>query len=336
VIAVHFREGDEVSAGQVLVELDTRQLDAEIARRQRTIRAGEEELTNLGQQQALLAGQSEAAHKKAGAELAQAQQRVGVARERRALDIRLAVLELQQARDEEDALVKAGTAASRAELLKARQQVGKAQEGLTKARLPTDESDVEVASQTVEQVAWDSKTKRSEHATRRAAREGEVDAARIELAKLEEERRQAVIRAPLAGVVTRGDVRVGDILDRGKPVAEIAEQNGFRFEASVPSDEIGRLCAGMPARIKLDAFDYQKYGTLAGETSFVAPDAVVPAGQHTAVYTVKLDLAADEVGRGEARGRVKLGMGGTVEIVTGRQSLLSLLVRRVRQTISLG
>jgi multidrug efflux pump subunit AcrA (membrane-fusion protein) len=336
VVAVYFREGDEVSAGQVLVELDTRQLDGEVARRERTIRAGEEELARLRRQEALLAGQFEAARKKAEAELAQARQRVQQARERQVRDIRLAELELQAARDEEDTLSKAGAGASRAELLRARQQINKAQEGLAKARLVVDESEIEVALRTLDLVARDSETKRNEQETRRAAREGEVDAVRIELGKLEEERRQSIIRAPIAGVVTRGDVRVGDILDRGKPVAEIAEQKGFRFEASVPSEEVGHLRVGMPARVKLDAFDYQKYGTLSGETSYIAPDAVVPAGQHTAVYTVKLDLAGDDVGRGEARGRAKLGMGGTVEIVTGRQSLLSLLVRRVRQTISLG
>ena len=42
------------------------------------------------------------------------------------------------------------------------------------------------------------------------------------------------------------------------------------------------------------------------------------------------------MGRGAYRGQVKLGMAGQVEIVTGRESLLSLLVKKIRQTISLG
>jgi multidrug efflux pump subunit AcrA (membrane-fusion protein) len=41
VVAVHFRPGDEVTAGQVLVELDTGRLDGEMARQRRTIEAGE-------------------------------------------------------------------------------------------------------------------------------------------------------------------------------------------------------------------------------------------------------------------------------------------------------
>ena len=42
------------------------------------------------------------------------------------------------------------------------------------------------------------------------------------------------------------------------------------------------------------------------------------------------------VGRGASRGRVKLGMAGQAEIVTGRESFLALLVKQIRQSISLG
>jgi hypothetical protein len=92
----------------------------------------------------------------------------------------------------------------------------------------------------------------------------------------------------------------------------------------------------MPARVKLDAFDYQKYGTACGTVVFIAPDSSVPEGQRAASYLVRVELAGDEVGRGEHRGVVKLGMQGTAEVVTGRESLLSLLARRIRQSISLG
>jgi HlyD family secretion protein len=131
-------------------------------------------------------------------------------------------------------------------------------------------------------------------------------------------------------------VKVGDLLEPGKAVLEIAEEKGFIFEAIVPSEEIGLLKVGLPARVKLDAFDYQKYGTLAGSVRFISPDSGVPRGGQTPVYVVKIALEGDEVGRGELKGRVKLGMAGRVEVVTDQESLLSLLVRRIRQSISLG
>jgi hypothetical protein len=119
-------------------------------------------------------------------------------------------------------------------------------------------------------------------------------------------------------------------------VVEIAEQQGFRFEALVPSEEVGYLRVGLPARIKLDAYDYQRYGTVAGTVVFISPDSSVPAGQGTATYLVKVELAADALGRGDLRGWVKLGMAGQAEIVTGQESLFVLFVKQIRQTISLG
>jgi hypothetical protein len=92
----------------------------------------------------------------------------------------------------------------------------------------------------------------------------------------------------------------------------------------------------MPARVKLDAYDYQRYGTAAGTVVFIAPDSGVSGGQLAAVYLVKIQLAGAEVGIGNFRGHIKLGMTGQAEVVTGQERLLSLLVKKIHQTISLG
>jgi hypothetical protein len=53
-------------------------------------------------------------------------------------------------------------------------------------------------------------------------------------------------------------------------------------------------------------------------------------------YTVRIALASDRVGRGEFQGRVKLGLAGRAELLCGRETVLSLLVKRIRRVISLG
>jgi hypothetical protein len=131
-------------------------------------------------------------------------------------------------------------------------------------------------------------------------------------------------------------VKLGDLLEPGKPVLELARQEGFLFEGSVPSAEVGHLRVGMAARIKLDAYNYQQYGTVGGTVRFLSPDSDAGGAERAVTYTVKIALASAELGRGEYRGRVKLGMTGQADIVTGHRSLLALLVKRIRQTISLG
>ena len=193
---------------------------------------------------------------------------------------------------------------------------------------------MQVALRVRELVERDYVVRREEAELKRETKRAEVEAARTELANLELEHEQAVIRAPIEGVVTMGDVKVGDLLKPGESVAEIAQQQGFRFEVSVPSEDVGHLRVGMPARIKLDAYDYQRYGTLEGTVCFLSPDSGV--AEKATVYTVKIATPRGEVGRGAHRGRVKLGMAGQAEIITGRESLLFILVKKIRRSISLG
>ncbi len=95
------------------------------------------------------------------------------------------------------------------------------------------------------------------------------------------------------------------------------------------------LRVGMPARIKLDPYDFQKYGVLEGNVSFISPDSNFGDKPGRATYRVLVQPQSKEVGRGELRGAVKLGMTGQAELIVDEESLLSVLVKRVRQSISL-
>jgi HlyD family secretion protein len=102
----------------------------------------------------------------------------------------------------------------------------------------------------------------------------------------------------------------------------------------------------MAARVKLDAYDYQRYGTVSGTVCFLSPDSVAPQSTEEknpkenepspVTYTVRIALASDRVGHGEFQGRVKLGLAGRAEILCGKETVLSLLVKRIRRVISLG
>jgi multidrug resistance efflux pump len=338
IVEVGAREGDRVRQGDVLVRLETGRLDNEITKQRRAIQSGEEELIRIDHLVELLSRRYETARSKAVAELAQVREEVRRAKEQKKSEIRLAELALESAVREEAPLarqLKKGYIAPIV-LTRAKERINEEREKLAMAQIPVDEVRVDVALRTLELTGREYALKREEEEQKRAIRHAEVEAARLELANLELERKQSVIRAPIAGVVTSGDVKVGDVLEPGKPVVEIAAQTGFRFEAAVPSGEMGHLRTGMPARIKLDAYNYQQFGTLAGKVHFISPDSDVAEGRQAAFYTVRVDLGSDEVGRGSYRGRLKLGLTGQAEIVTGRDNLLSLLLKRIRQTISLG
>ncbi|MFO0888238.1 MAG: HlyD family efflux transporter periplasmic adaptor subunit [Isosphaeraceae bacterium] len=337
VAEVRFREGDRIKRGELLIRLETGRLENEVAKQRRTIRAGEEELANLNRLEELLIDQHHAARLKAEAELTQAREALDRAQAQRDVEIKLAESEFTTSHDQETRLRRLleRKASSPQEVILAAAKTLEAREKLNKARIPVEQRQVEVHQRSLELAERDFAVKRSDLNAKRMLKQTEVESARIELANRELERDQAEIRTPIDGIVTAGEVKVGDLLEPGKPAVEIAEEAGFRFEAVVSSDDIGHLRTGMPVRIKLDAYDYQRYGTLDGRVGFIAPDSGVAEQQKTVVYTVKIDVSHDEVERGAYRGRVKLGMAGQAEIVTDRKSVLLLLVKQIRQSISL-
>jgi HlyD family secretion protein len=199
-----------------------------------------------------------------------------------------------------------------------------------------EEGRVEVLRQGLLLAERDYEVKQEELALKRTLKQGEVATDQAELANLELERKEAVIHSPRDGTVISEDIHVGDLVQAGKAVVEIAENSGFRFDVVVPNEEMAHLAVGMQARVKLDAYDYQRYGVLNGTVSFISPDSGVPQGPQAAFYILRIELEGDEVGCGDFRGKVKLGMAGQAEVVTTQEAILSLLFRRFRQTISLG
>jgi multidrug resistance efflux pump len=303
------------------------------------------ELTEMNRLHELLLAQFASEKSKSQTELTQAEQTIRTAKLQRESRILEATAELDKARDrlERCRRVAHVGAVTDETMVEAETQFRLAQQRLTQAQLPLEEGQVAVLTAALETVDDDFDVRLAELSVQKVAKEGEMDVAAKELANLQLAKTQATLRAPIDGVVVSGQIDVGDVLERSKPAVEIAPQGGFRFEVAVASSDVGGLEPGMPVKIKLDAYDYQKYGTLDGTVCFISPDSRVanngtdeaPAAGPLA-YILRVELQDDEVGHGDLRGTVKLGLGGTAEIVAGRDSILAILFKKIRRTISLG
>jgi multidrug resistance efflux pump len=296
VVEVGAQEGDRVRKGDLLLRLETERLDQDLERRSRKRAAALEEASRLEDLRRKVRAQFEGESARAAAEL------------------RLAELELGRAREEEErtrALVEQDLL-PRLDLTNAR------------ARLREAEARRERAS--VDGTAREFEVRIGEIDLRLAAKRAEAESEARELEVLEREREKSVLRAHVDGIVTVGEVKVGDYLEGGRPVFAIAQELGFRADAAVSSADIGRLRVGMTARIKLDAFDYQKYGTLEGTITYISPDSEV-AEERRLYYVVRIRLDAPRL-------PVKLGMLGQAEIVTGEERVLSYAFRKFKDKVS--
>lgn len=338
VVEVIHREGDVVSRGAVMLRLDTEHLDHEIRKRRHTITSMERELINLASSEDAELQQFQAAKNKVLADLAQAEEELRHAKDRRSVQVRLAELFEETMADEaaRARAVNATKSIAAQDVIRVMNQFREAQEKVRLAQLPVDKTKVDVVHRGLLLLEKEQMVRKAERKHRYQVKEGELQASKIELDGLCSERKSAVVCAPIDGVVTSGKVKVGDILVPGKVVMEITELEDLCFEAVVPSRDMADLQVGMPARVRVDAYDYQKYGTAIGQICEISPDSAVSETQRATVYLVRIRLDKAEVRRGEWRGPVGLGMAGTAEIVTGKESLLSRFFRGFRRSISLG
>lgn len=337
VVHVSFQEGQAVSRGDVLVQLDTEKLDNEILKHQQTLFALEGEQNKGASLLETLARQHKADRAAIEAKLAQALDELLAAQKRRELDIRQAKDDLREAEREESTMRRLAITetATRSELDKAAAKVREARTKLTRAELPVEESKVTILRQELLQATEGYAVRHQEAEIRQAAKQGQVEATKKDLDNLRWEREQACIRAPIDGVIVSGNPKEGEIVEPGRVIAELAVQKGFHFEVQVSSADVALLREGTQVRIKLTSFDYERYGTVRGKVCYVSPDSKV-SETNGSQYTVRIELEGDEVGRGELRGQVKLGMAGQAEIVTQRETVLHLLGKKVRQSIRLG
>lgn len=140
------------------------------------------------------------------------------------------------------------------------------------------------------------------------------------------------LSAPIAGTVQQLAVHTeGGVVGPAEPLMRIAPAAApLEIEARVAQRDIGFVHIGQRAVVKFDAYDYTRYGTLAGHVARLSEDAVhEPDAEPYFLAQVALD-ATQLRGRGR-RLTVEPGMRATVELAMGRrrvvQYLLSPLLR---------
>ncbi|TDF83793.1 HlyD family type I secretion periplasmic adaptor subunit [Pseudomonas sp. H9] len=155
----------------------------------------------------------------------------------------------------------------------------------------------------------------------------ELDA---ELQALQTRHGQSELRAPIAGFIhSLPDTRVGAVIPPGGTVAEIVPSaGGVLMEARVSPRDIGYVHSGQLARVKIDAYDYSRFGSVEAKVTHVSPSAFREERSGEAYYKVDLQLAQAHVGDNEKRLLIP-GMTGEVDIVTGQKSVFQYLAKPV-------
>ncbi len=180
--------------------------------------------------------------------------------------------------------------------------------------------------------------------------EAEQKAAQLaeDIIKTERKMTDQVLRAPVDGTVQQLAIHTigGVVTPAQQLMAIVPADSRLEAEVMVPNRDIGFVVSGQAAEIKIDTFNFTKYGMLHGEVMNVSQDAIVrekpadriagavrpalsdtsePQGQEL-VYSARVSLDRTKMEIEDRTVDLAPGMAVTVEIKTGQRRIIEYLM----------
>ena len=174
-----------------------------------------------------------------------------------------------------------------------------------------------------------------------------------ELVKAEIRSDRTQLRAPVDGVVEQLAVHtVGGVVSPAQRLLMVVpDRQGLTIEAELSNRDVGFVRAGQPVEVKVETFNFTRYGLLEGRVESVSRDVVAtpdrglgdadtPGGDRTPrapAYLARITPSATSMVVDGVRQSLQPGMAVTAEIKTGRRTiinyLLSPLARRANESL---
>jgi HlyD family type I secretion membrane fusion protein len=157
--------------------------------------------------------------------------------------------------------------------------------------------------------------------------ENEINEFRERIGAARHELEQTEIRAPVDGTVVDSRIHTtGGVVGPGELIMEIVPSHDrLVIEAKARPEDIDRLRLGLPAGVKLSAFDQRSTPELEGKVSYVSADSMEDAKSGVAYFLVKVEVPESELRRLKGRS-IQPGMMADVFIRTGERTFFGYLL----------
>lgn len=159
------------------------------------------------------------------------------------------------------------------------------------------------------------------------------------MAQRKEQLVQTELKAPVRGVVKNVKVTtLGGVIRPGDEVMNIVPiEDDLLIEAKVSPADIAFLSLGASATVKIDAYDYTIYGGLPGKLSFISADTLSEnlREDEKPYYRVHVRTSGRTFSKNpNTKYEILPGMTATVEIKTGQKTVLQYLIKPLVKTVS--
>ncbi|MDF3055198.1 MAG: lssD [Gammaproteobacteria bacterium] len=141
---------------------------------------------------------------------------------------------------------------------------------------------------------------------------------------------RTTIRSPVKGIVNKINITtIGGVSQPGMDLIEIVPlEDTLLVEAKIKPKDIGFLTVGQSATVKISAYDYSIYGGLEGRVEKISADSVQDEERKN-FYIVDVRTKKNYLGTKAKPLYIIPGMVATVDVLTGRKSVLSYLMKPI-------
>ena len=170
-----------------------------------------------------------------------------------------------------------------------------------------------------------------------------------DLTKAEQRTKLQILTAPVDGVVQQLSVHtIGGVVTPAQQLAVVVPSDAvLEIEARISNRDIGFVHVGQEAEIKVDAFNFTRYGLIHGRVMSVSRDAIVrdvspenaknagaddaestrsePKGQELG-YAARISLDRTQIPVEDRLANLAPGMAVTVEVKTGSRRIIAYLL----------
>jgi adhesin transport system membrane fusion protein len=164
---------------------------------------------------------------------------------------------------------------------------------------------------------------------------GELNAVQTEISQLDQNltaTRDRVsrteLRAPVKGVVNKIAIKtIGGVIEPAMKLVEIVPvDDALKITARVAPQDIAFLKPGQDAKVKISAYNPQKYGALSGKLARIGANSVTDQEGH-AFFEIEIRTDKNHLGTADAPLPITPGMEAQVDIITGKRTILEYLMK---------
>jgi membrane fusion protein, adhesin transport system len=144
---------------------------------------------------------------------------------------------------------------------------------------------------------------------------------------------RAEIRSPVDGTINKVNSNtVGGVVQAGQILMEIVPlEDSLLVEVKIRPSDIAFVHPRQKALVKITAYDFSVYGGLEGDVELISADSVYDENAKENYYVITVRTLANRLKRGKEDLPIIPGMVASVDILTGKKSVLEYLLKPINK-----